>query len=536
MLFPWLLALAVPAAAVPSQIPAAGAFQIDFKVFRGNSLSDMAQDRQLTLRKRADSLLMEIDNAASFYKADLKIGSNQQEVGVLVDTGSSDLWVMSKDMTCFRARSAKRDVFIDSPGTHVVRDDIRMAEMGLLATPTDEILDKRACGLFGCTTTVLGTSTATGAGLGGSGNTCTSYGSFETADSDSFQKNSSAAAFSIEYADGTTASGIWGRDTVEIAGTNVSSLSFAVVNLSDSNIGVLGIGLTGLETTNQRSSGGYQYENLPLRLKRLGLINKNAYSLYLGDASATSGSVLFGAVDNAKYTGPLQTVPIINIYASFYRNPIRLDVVLSGISYLSASQNETISTTAYAALLDSGTTLSYFPTGLFSNIVTALLGRYSQAAGLYAVDCGFYTTRASFVFNFSGIQISVPLQNMVLRSGSQCFLGVLENSSTANGVSYVVLGDNFLRSAYVVYDLDDYEISMAQVAYSNLEDIEVILLSVPNAVRAAGYSSTVLGISSSSGFVTPVSSNTGKTSSGHRNAVWALTLLCVTAGVVMAVL
>ena len=30
-----------------------------------------------------------------------------------------------------------------------------------------------------------------------------------------------------------------------------------------------------------------------------------------------------------------------------------------------------------------------------------------------------------------------------------------------------ILGDNFLRSAYIVYDLDDNEISLAQVKYTS---------------------------------------------------------------------
>ncbi|KGU25234.1 candidapepsin-5, partial [Candida albicans P75063] len=37
-----------------------------------------------------------------------------------------------------------------------------------------------------------------------------------------------------------------------------------------------------------------------------------------------------------------------------------------------------------------------------------------------------------------------------------------------------ILGDNFLRSAYVVYNLDDKKISMAPVKYTSESDIVAI--------------------------------------------------------------
>ena len=39
---------------------------------------------------------------------------------------------------------------------------------------------------------------------------------------------------------------------------------------------------------------------------------------------------------------------------------------------------------------------------------------------------------------------------------------------------YNILGDNFLRSAYIVYDLDDNEISLAQVKYTTASNIAAL--------------------------------------------------------------
>ena len=47
--------------------------------------------------------------------------------------------------------------------------------------------------------------------------------------------------------------------------------------------------------------------------------------------------------------------------------------------------------------------------------------------------------------------------------------------STSFGTSdYNILGDNFLRSAYIVYDLDDNEISLAQVKYTTASNIAAL--------------------------------------------------------------
>mmetsp|Transcript_218 Transcript_218/g.198 ORF Transcript_218/g.198 Transcript_218/m.198 type:complete len:82 (-) Transcript_218:12-257(-) len=70
--------------------------------------------------------------------------------------------------------------------------------------------------------------------------------------------------------------------------------------------------------------------------------------------------------------------------------------------------------------------------------------------------------------------IKVPFSNLVLQSGQDpntgkaiCLFGVLPSED-------IILGDNFLRSSYSVFNLDDKTISIAQLKQTNDEDIEVI--------------------------------------------------------------
>ena len=57
--------------------------------------------------------------------------------------------------------------------------------------------------------------------------------------------------------------------------------------------------------------------------------------------------------------------------------------------------------------------------------------------------------------------------------------------------SLCLLGDAFLVDTYVVYDLENHEVSIAQASFNDQEeDIELFSDSVPGAIPAPGYSST----------------------------------------------
>lgn len=566
----WVFLAAALSGAVSSQEDYP--LKINFNVVRGNDHSDISKRDNRgaffapNLKKRDDDgVSVDLKNEKTFYLAQLKIGSNSQQVGVLVDTGSSDLWVVSKDVMCADSSSSsqkrdvsyvgeqaddldKRDRFLQGKGdfapekqapssgpTPTKKHNIKhldQAGAGSSVTSSATAEDVANKAAFAFSTIVVSDisgfsmpsfsmpsfsfnapSNVAGGGAAGGGSQqtggCTAYGSFETSNSDSFHKNNSAPAFAIQYADGSDAVGEWGYDDVEIGGSKVKSLSFAVVNETGSEMGVLGIGLPGLETTytGQRVGDPYKYENLPLKMKSQGLIQKSAYSLYLSDEDAKSGTVLFGAVDTAKFDGDLQTVKVLNTGLG-YDEPIRLQIRLDSIKVA----DSTLYDEGVAAVLDSGSTLSYFPAVLAKRMGKMLGGKYSNSLGTYQIKCPS-SSSANVTFEFGGAKILVPLSELVLSYGNQCYLGILESES-----SYVLLGDNFLRRAYVVYDLDDNEISLAQVKYTSDENIQAISSSVPKALKAPGYSS--LGLAESFGGSSPtnvVSYNGGSATGSYMS-------------------
>ena len=100
---------------------------------------------------------------------------------------------------------------------------------------------------------------------------------------------------------------------------------------------------------------------------------------------------------------------------------------------------------------------------------------YSPLAGGYIVSCTLRQPDNSMTFRFNDEKdIKVPFSDLVMQSGQDpntgkaiCLLGLLPSQD-------VILGDNFLRSSYTVFNLDDKTISLAQLKQTNDEDIEVI--------------------------------------------------------------
>lgn len=220
-------------------------------------------------------------------------------------------------------------------------------------------------------------------------------------------------------------------------------------------------------------TGRPAYNNLPAQMVADGLITSNAYSLWLDDRDASTGSILFGGVDTEQYTGNMSTLPI-QAENGQYTNPL--------ITLTALTLNNTIlaSDLAQAILLDSGSSLTYLPDTLASAIYQSLSARYDPSLGAAYVPCSLAsnsTTNTSLTFTFSVPTIAIPLSELIIpilnAQGHEptfpdgvpaCLFGI-----APAGDDTPVLGDTFLRSAYVVYDLANNAISIAQTKFNTTE-------------------------------------------------------------------
>ena len=353
---------------------------------------------------------------------------------------------------------------------------------------------------------------------------CSGGGTYDANSSSTYKYINSD--FSVSYVDGSGAAGDYGTDTLSIGGQTLTNLQFGIGYESTSADGILGIGYAADEaqvnSAHQRS-----YANLPQALVSAGLIKSNAYSLWLDDLEANTGSIIFGGVDTDKYTGKLQTLPIQKEFDEY----AELIITLSSMGIVSGGKTHSLnSDLPTAVILDSGSSLTYLPNA--NAIYAALNIQYSQQDGAAFASCDLANENITLDFTFTSPSISIPISELILSidsveegreypnsddngegsyisGGSEeniCLFGIAPSSN-----STPVLGDTFLRSAYVVYDLSNNEISLAQTDFnsttSHVVEISAGTSSVPGATpvisaveasvsqsggaRIAGVSSTV---------------------------------------------
>jgi hypothetical protein len=328
---------------------------------------------------------------------------------------------------------------------------------------------------------------------------CDRYGVYNSDRSSNYKRLN--GDFEIKYVDGSGASGDYVTDNVGIDSVSVSNLQMGVALKSSNVNGILGIGFTANEAQVihlQRKP----YPNLSQRLVDDGVIATNAFSLYLDDLDSKSGNILYGGVDTAKFHGTLQTVPMVPSSFGGIRE-CRIGMTAVGLN-----NRETLiySGAPIPVVLDSGAAISYMPASIASLLYRAARARYSQRQGLAYVSCALAQGNATIDFSFGqGGTIRVPLNEMIINAGGACIFGI----GVAQTADNVILGDTFLRSAYVVYDLANKEISLAQTNFfaqrSNIVAIDPGNNGVPNNLKGTppSVAATPTGGSSS----TPTSSD-----------------------------
>jgi hypothetical protein len=289
--------------------------------------------------------------------------------------------------------------------------------------------------------------------------------------------------------DGSGAAGDYATDVLTIGVTNVTDLQFGIGYTSSSSEGILGIGYEINEVQVGRN-GKSAYANLPAQMVSQDLIQSSAYSLWLNDLDASVGSILFGGVDTDKYHGTLETLPVqkeSGYYAEFL---ITLTEVSLGDTVIASDQRE-------AVLLDSGTSLTYLPDAITEVIFEAVGAQYDSSEGAAYVPCSLASNTSALNFTFTSPTISVSMSELVLEIGTSTGEQLTFTDGTAAclfgvapaGDSTSVLGDTFLRSAYLVYDLANNEISIAQTNFnatsSNVLEIGTGTSAVPGATAVA---------------------------------------------------
>ncbi|KAI1372339.1 acid protease [Hypoxylon crocopeplum] len=310
-------------------------------------------------------------------------------------------------------------------------------------------------------------------------NGCT-FGSFDETASNTFTVVGEGE-FSISYVDGSHSTGDYVADTFEIGGATLDNLTMGLGLSTDIPYGLVGVGYALNEAIiSETHSASSAYDNLPVLMQKQGLIATNAYSLWLNDLDASTGSILFGGIDTEKYQGDLTR---INIYKDSQTGAFSSFIVaLTSLQASSSSGADELSSSQFPVpvVLDSGTTFSYLPTDLAEQVWNEVGAGYNSQVGVALLPCEMENSAGHFSFGFGGSGgpvINITMDELVLpltdgepvqfQSGpysgqDACQFGIQNFSSPP-----YLLGDTFLRSAYVVYDLVNNEIGLAPTDFNS---------------------------------------------------------------------
>lgn len=198
-------------------------------------------------------------------------------------------------------------------------------------------------------------------------------------------------------------------------------------------------------------------------LAQQGKTNSRAFSIDLRGVESPRGAVIFGGIDKKKFKGTLEKLPIVPATQS-PDSLTRYWVNLNGIEVEKADgTNHVAATENQAYFFDTGATLSYFPENVVESIAAGFETDYDAESKFYFVDCGLTKLDKSVNFKFGKTTIQVPYKDFIwhIFDTEFCVLGM--QAQPASTPMYI-LGDSFLRGAYVVVDQDNRNIWVAQAA------------------------------------------------------------------------
>ncbi|KAJ4327925.1 hypothetical protein N0V84_001600 [Fusarium piperis] len=304
--------------------------------------------------------------------------------------------------------------------------------------------------------------------------------------------------FDITFIDNSYAKGDYFVDHFEFGGAVIKNLTMGLGVDTDIRFGLIGMGYAMNEAV--RDTGDVIYPNLPVAMWQGGYISTIAYSLWLNDLDASSGNILFGGVDTAKYVGNLTRVNVLPLQGHY----LHFLVALTSLVARSPSGVDTLTSDSFPikAVLDSGTTLTYLPQDITHEIWEEVGAVYSPTYDAAVLPCSRGRHPGNFTFGFAGPdgpRITVAMDELVidLNDGQQtptfesgafegellCYFGIQNDSSSIS-----ILGNTFLRSAYVVYDLVNNEIGIAATDFnatkSEIMEFKSYGATIPSATAA----------------------------------------------------
>lgn len=274
--------------------------------------------------------------------------------------------------------------------------------------------------------------------------------------------------FNISYADGESLTGIVGTEDVTLGGIQVHNQKVGLVNHAawngdNSSSGLIGFAFPGItsvfngtDPSMDSESNSVDYSPLFTSMYSQGLVAP-VFSLAIARGAQSGGLLALGGLPPVQHSpyfacAPLQKSTVIGQADAEYQF---YQIMIDGVTYGNKSEKN-----EYLTAIDSGTSLIFLP-GEVAYAVNQMFDPpaiFDTVNRNYAVDCASKAPR--FGISIAGHTFYVNPTDLILHTQDQdgsCITGI-------NELGYgrpVVLGDVFLRNVLAVFDIGASEMRFA---------------------------------------------------------------------------
>ncbi|KAK3629704.1 hypothetical protein LTR56_017136 [Elasticomyces elasticus] len=263
--------------------------------------------------------------------------------------------------------------------------------------------------------------------------------------------------------------------------------------------GILGVGFKPNEASacQQLVPGicayNFSFPTVPEALYNAGYIKSRSYSMYMDNLQEAHSSLLFGGIDTAKFVGQLDALAIQPDVSGGPQNGTytSLDILLTSVSATvnGTSAQLTGSSLSITGTIDTGAAALTLPRSIVdvigANVLNPLgadnLNGDNVMPCKYAIESSFYITLGLSGFDGAQTSIDVPLWSFLIpyfgngtynattpvtnSAGDElCLITIVPGDDS--GAGGYTLGDPLFRSAYINFNLDEKKISFAQAVYN----------------------------------------------------------------------
>jgi hypothetical protein len=284
--------------------------------------------------------------------------------------------------------------------------------------------------------------------------------------------------YNITYADGEYVTGKTGLDSISIAGLNIPEQRIGVVDevywlTGDGySAGVVGFGFFATpnaitsKTIAQDSSSDNTINNPIFTSLYSASIIPPIFSLALNRAQGLSGGILAlgGIPPSVSYTAPFVHIPLENPRGIIPRPDDAQDQIyqftVSGTTFTPPSSSAAVTNrTSYQITLDSGTPATYLPLTTVHAINSAFDPPGTDiGGGIYSLDCGAKVPKVAIIIGDRAFYMSSA--DLVDDDGAgSCSSNIISGDS--DGGSDYILGGVFLNNVLAVFDVGNATVGIA---------------------------------------------------------------------------